>query len=108
MSRFLNGPDCSTPRLSETLGRKETRLNQTIYAEYADVKQWLEELRGAKATQDDQSLEELWDVNKEETSERISRLVEIGFFKRKNERGRYVYWVSFLYRPGLEMVQGSA
>lgn len=86
----------------------ETRLNQTIYAEYADVKQWLEELRGAKATQDDQSLEKLWDVNTEETSERISRLVEIGFFKRKNERGRYVYWVPFLYRPGLEMVQGSA
>ena len=47
-------------------------------------------------------------MNKEETSERISRLVEIGFFKRKNERGRYVYWVPFLYRPGLEMVQGSA
>lgn len=66
------------PRPSETLGRKETQLNQTIYAEYADVKQWLEEL---------------WDVNKEETSERISRLVEIGFFKRKNEGGRYVYWV---------------
>lgn len=78
VSRFLNGPDYSTPRPSETLGRKETRLNQTIYAEYADVKQWLEEL---------------WDVNKEETSERISRLVEIGFFERKNERGRYVYWV---------------
>lgn len=59
VSRFLNGPDYSTPRPSQTLGRKETRLNQTIYAEYADVKQWLEELRGTKATQDDQSLEEL-------------------------------------------------
>lgn len=86
----------------------KTRLNQTIYAEYSDVKGWLEELRGAKATQDAQSLEELWNVDTEETSERISRLVEIGFFKRKNEKGRFVYWVPFLYRPGLEMVQGSA
>lgn len=86
----------------------ETRLTQTIYAEYSDVKDWLELLRGAKATQNEQSLSEIWNTSEEETFERINRLLEIGFFKRKKEYGRYTYWVPFLYRPGLEMVQGAA
>ena len=86
----------------------ETRLTQTIYAEYSDVKGWLEALRTAKATQDAVSLQEIWNVCESETHQRISRLLEIGFFKQKKEQGRFVYWVPFLYRPGLEMVQGSA
>lgn len=86
----------------------KSRLTQTVYAEYSDVKTWLELLRGAKATQDEHSLATIWGTGKDETSDRITRLVEIGFFKRKKEQGHHTYWVPFLYRPGLEMVQGAA
>jgi hypothetical protein len=35
-------------------------------------------------------------------------LAEIGFFERRGERDAPEYWVPFLYRDALDMVQGTA
>ena len=36
------------------------------------------------------------------------QLAEIGFFQKKGPKEDPEYWVPFLYRPALEMVQGAA
>jgi len=86
----------------------ETRLQKTIYPEYPWLKYWLEALRGQRTQQDTVSLESLWGTERIETEERIRRLVDVGFFEQRGSVAERTYWVPFLYRPALEMVQGAA
>ena len=39
---------------------------------------------------------------------KAEELVEIGFFQRRGSRDAPAFWVPFLYRDALEMVQGRA
>ncbi|WP_423464007.1 P-loop ATPase, Sll1717 family [Promicromonospora sp. MS192] len=86
----------------------ETRLQKTIYPEYPWLKDWLEALRGQRTQQDTVSLEVIWGTRRVDTEERIRRLVDIGFFEQRGSVTERTYWVPFLYRPALEMVQGAA
>ncbi|UNX54852.1 hypothetical protein MF406_00675 [Georgenia sp. TF02-10] len=86
----------------------ETRLQKTIYPEYPWLKDWLEALRGQRTLQDVVSLEALWGTVRVDTEERIRRLVDVGFFEQRGSVAERTYWVPFLYRPALEMVQGAA
>lgn len=86
----------------------DTRLQKTIYPEYPWLREWLEALRGQRTLQDAVSLQGLWGTEKSETDERIRRLVDIGFFEQRGAVAERTYWVPFLYRPALEMVQGTA
>lgn len=86
----------------------ETRLQKTIYPEYPWLKDWLEALRGQRTLQDVVSLESLWGTDRTETEERVRRLVDVGFFEQRGPVAERTYWVPFLYRPALEMVQGTA
>lgn len=86
----------------------ETRLQKTIYPEYPWLKDWLEALRGQRTLHDVESLEAIWDTDRSETEERIRRLVDVGFFEQRGSIAERTYWVPFLYRPALEMVQGTA
>jgi len=84
----------------------QVRLNQTIYAEYADLKPYIEALRESKTAQTDESLEQLWEVDYDQTRSIANSLVEIGFFEKRSKKGDY--WVPFLYRDALDMIQGSS
>jgi hypothetical protein len=84
------------------------RLEQTIYAEYPEVKEHLEALRREKTNQTLESLSEIWSVSVEEAQTLAAHLVEIGFFEPRGYKGNPSYWVPFLYRPALEMSQGTA
>jgi hypothetical protein len=84
------------------------RLERTIYAEYPEVKDRLEALRRGKTNQTVESLAEIWVVSIDEAQSIASHLVEIGFFELRSEKGNPSYWVPFLYRPALEMSQGTA
>jgi len=86
----------------------ETRLQKTIYAEYPWSKDWLEALRGQRTSQSLTSLESIWGTSRSDTEERIRRLVDIGFFEPRGPVTERTYWVPFLYRPALELVQGTA
>lgn len=87
----------------------EVRLTKTIYAEYPNMKPWLEALEGQKTHHSSSSLAAIWQVTEDEAEATASRLVEIGFFERRGDRGApTTYWVPFLYRPALKLVQGAA
>lgn len=84
------------------------RLDQTIYAEYPEVKGWLEALDSEKSDQPTSSLARIWGVKEDEATSRARRLVEVGVFELRGDKRTPRYWVPFLYRPGLAVVQGKA
>lgn len=86
----------------------EIRLQATIYPEYPWLRLWLEALRGQRTLQDINSLEDTWGTTRPESEERRKRLVDVGFVQPRGTITERTYWVPFLYRPALEMVQGAA
>lgn len=86
----------------------DTRLQKTIYPEYPWLKDWLEELRGQRTMQNSDSLAAIWGTDRAETDSRIRRLVDVGFFEQRGPGSDRSYWVPFLYRPALDMIQGAA
>jgi hypothetical protein len=84
------------------------RLERTLYAEYPDVKPWLERLERERTEHTTQTLAEIWALDESEAASRAERLVEIGFFERRGTKQNPTYWVPFLYRPALDLVQGAA
>jgi hypothetical protein len=45
---------------------------------------------------------------KQEALAKAEELVEIGFFQRRGLRDDPTFWLPFLYRDALEMIQGKA
>ncbi|MFY9658511.1 MAG: hypothetical protein WAK01_18340, partial [Methylocystis sp.] len=86
----------------------EVRLVQTIYAEYPAQKIFIEKLRDQKTEQTEESLVTLWEIEPEAAISQAEMLVELGFFQRRDRLGQRTYWVPYLYRDSLQMVQGKA
>jgi hypothetical protein len=87
------------------------RVNQYLYAEYPDLRPFVTKLEKQKTAQTLDSLAELWGLSKEAAATKAKELVEIGFFEERMERGSRAnptYWVPFLYRDALGLVQGKA
>ncbi len=101
----LIGPAALREALSPV---SETRLTQTLYAEYPSLRPWIEKMEGQKTQHTTQTLAEIWKVSVDEALDTSAKLVDAGFFERRGSRDNPVYWVPFLYRPALKLVQGSA
>lgn len=87
----------------------EYRTTKMLFAEYPEQKARIEALRGEKTEQTLQSLSEVWRTDEETTRQTAQRLTDIGFFERRVARDNSVsYWVPFIYRPYLNLVQGKA
>lgn len=86
----------------------KVRLEQTIYAEYPALKGYIQKLEGEKTEQRLETLSEIWKVDLTECKSVIKRLVDIGFFEEKGDKDNLRYWVPFIYRNELKMIQGSA
>lgn len=84
------------------------RLEQTLYAEYPQCKDTIGRLEGQKTQQNIASLTKIWGLDDEATRAMASKLVEIGFFEQQGPPADPTYWVPFLYRDALRMVQGAA
>lgn len=84
------------------------RLEQTLYAEFPALQPYLQKLESEKTAQTSETLAKIWAVTKDEADRIASDLVEVGFFERRGTKDAPVFWVPFLYRDGLGMVQGSA
>lgn len=80
------------------------RLEQTIYAEYYHLKEFIELLEGQKAEQTLESLSLIYQKYKDDRDikEIVEDLVDIGIFEKRTN----TYWVPFIYRPALKLVQG--
>jgi hypothetical protein len=83
------------------------RLHQTLYAEYPELKDYVAGLEGEKADQTVETLAAIWRLTTEEAEGIAIQLAEIGFFVRRG-RNSPEFWVPFLYRPALALVQGKA
>jgi hypothetical protein len=86
----------------------DTRLNQMLYAEYPAQRPFLEKLEGEKSEQTPDSLAKIWNISPAEAAAEAAALVEIGFFEARGTREAPAYWVPFLYRDALYLVQGRA
>ncbi|MBI3527870.1 MAG: hypothetical protein HY067_07865 [Betaproteobacteria bacterium] len=86
----------------------KVRLEQTLYAEYPGQKDWIEKLRTAKTLQTPETLAGIWGISSEEASQQASELANIGFFEARGTRQSPEYWVPFIYRDALDLVQGAA
>lgn len=86
----------------------KVRLEQTLYAEHPGLQPLIRNLQGGKTLQTVQSLSFLWKFDSlenpvEKTAEVANQLVDAGFFERRGQE----YWIPFLYRDALELVQGA-
>jgi hypothetical protein len=86
----------------------KVRLDQTIYAEYPELKKYIVELESEKTDQNPDTLARIWRKPPLSAAGIATRLVEIGFFEERGTNDDPRYWVPFLYRPGLSMIQGAA
>ncbi len=84
------------------------RLNQTLYAEYPNLMPYLQKLEGAKTQQTPETLGTIWGIDPAEALKVASSLRDVGFFERRDSDEKPVFWVPFLYREALRMVQGAA
>ena len=86
----------------------KVRLEQTLYAEHSDQKPWLEKMKGERTLQTPETLAQIWAVSVDEATTLATTLATIGFFEQRGSRQSPQYWVPFLYREALDLVQGTA
>jgi hypothetical protein len=95
--------------IKEALGEvSQVRLEQTLYAEYPELREYLEKMQGQKTEQQLETLGMVWGTDEARSRQVADALVEVGFFERRGTREQPAYWVPFLYRDALEMIQGKA
>ncbi len=111
----LNEPEAPSNQLFTRVAIKEglpevstVRLEQTLYAEYPSLKEKCEQLRGAKTQQSPETLSAIWNIDPDAAVTTARSLVDVGFFEERGTRDKPEFWVPFLYREALEMVQGTA
>lgn len=84
------------------------RLEQTLYAEYPHLRRWLTRLKRERTEQLYDSLATIWDVERDTAMQVADELVQVGFFEERGAQRDPTFWVPFLYRDALEMVEGAA
>lgn len=84
------------------------RLNQYLYAEYAGERPFVSRLDGQKTEQTLENLSTLWGISTDLALAKAKELVELGFFEQRGTRDEPTFWVPFLYRDALHLVQGRA
>jgi hypothetical protein len=86
----------------------KVRYEQTLCAEHPNLKSILDKLEGEKTQQTPKSLAKIWRVAEAEALARAEKLAEVGFFQKRGSKEQPVFWVPFLYRDALNLVQGPA
>jgi len=84
------------------------RLELTLYAEYPEHKEPIQKLEGGKTEHSISSLRDVWGVSDEDARREAQALVDLGFFEARGDRNNPSYWVPFLYRDALDLIQGAA
>jgi hypothetical protein len=84
------------------------RYEQTLCAEHPGFKQFLDRFEREKTQQTPISLAKLWKCSVEKASETAELLAGAGFFERRGTKDAPIFWVPFLYRDALNLVQGAA
>lgn len=85
-----------------------TRLQQTLFAEYPEARPYIEKLRGEKTQHSVDTLATIWKQSPEVTLKVARMLTDVGFLEERGEKENPIFWVPFLYRDALDLVQGAA
>jgi len=86
----------------------KVRFEQTLCAEHPKLKPLLNNLEGEKTQQTAPTLAKIWHVPEGDALAKAEQLTEIGFFQRRGSKDLLLFWVPFLYRDALHLVQGQA
>jgi hypothetical protein len=84
------------------------RYERTLCAEQPGLKPMLDKLEGEKTQQTPATLSKIWRVSEPEALARAEKLTDVGFFQKRGSKEQPLFWVPFLYRDALKMVQGQA
>jgi hypothetical protein len=84
------------------------RIDQNLYAEYPTQKRFIESLINEKTEQTVESLMAIWKMASADAIKEADALVEIGLFEKRGTRDQPTFWVPFLYRDALDLIQGRA
>jgi len=85
----------------------EYRVTKVLFAEYPNLRQYIDAMREQKTEHNLSSLCRLWNVKPDEAAAVARELRDIGFFEERSSQSP-TYWVPFVYRPYLSMSQGKA
>lgn len=91
-----------------TLAVSKVRTEQTLFAEYAELKKYILKLEGQKAENTIETLAGIWGVNVDTTLSIANQLAEIGFFESRAAKTEGIYKIPFMYRYYLGISQGKA
>lgn len=86
----------------------KVRIEQTLFAEYPQLKQYIMALENSKAEHNLRTLSAAWKLSEESTVSVAQQLNEIGFFDQTIARTEKTYKIPFLYRFHLNISQGKA
>ena len=86
----------------------KVRYEQTLIAEHPDMADYLKQLEGEKCEQTVDTLARLWKIERSDAAVIGKRLVDIGFFESRGSKEAPSFWIPFLYRGALDLVQGKA
>ena len=84
------------------------RYNQTLCAEHSTLKPLMAKLEGEKTQQTPATLAKIWESTEQIALANAEHLAEIGFFEKRGNKEQPIFWVPFLYRDALHLVQGPA
>lgn len=86
----------------------KVRVEKTIYAEYPRLMERISQLEGEKSEQRPETLATIWNTSVDDARAIAGELLEVGFFEARGSKQEPQYWVPFLYRDALNLVQGVA
>ncbi len=86
----------------------KVRTEQTIFAEYSELKRYILALENNKAEHTLESLSSVWELEKPTVEKVANELADIGFFESRMAKSEGIYKVPFLYRSYLTISQGKA
>ena len=86
----------------------EYRISRVLFAEYPELRPFIDSMREQKTEHNSESLSRLWGKSPGEALTIARKLRDIGFFEERASRTSPTFWVPFLYRPYLSLVQGKA
>lgn len=93
---------------SATAEVSKVRTEQNLFAENANLKQYIQRLEGKKAEHNLATLATLWVEPIEKTRLIATELVSVGFFEQGTAKDEGIYKIPFIYRPYLRVTQGKA
>jgi hypothetical protein len=83
------------------------KTEKYLFAEHPDLRQYFDSLRGTKSKHSLASLSRLWNCSESE-AERIANQIATTGFWNVEKSGTPVYWIQFIFRDCLDIIQGTA